>query len=714
MNIYSLPAIISFTVNFSLAFIVLMDKPKKSLNRWFAAFIFNFSLWNIAEVVILNSGSRVEALIWAQLLYRLIFLAPAFFVIIAYHFPRNFHDWSTKPLFYIAVFSLPFLALSFSFPNFQIELIPLGTLQNIYYFRLSFRFSFPFFALMFISLAYMLWGTIVLIRKIPGLKTVRLKNQTRFFTVGMVIVFITFIAVNFLRPYLEQDIYGYFLSTLLTFLIAAFLFVAIVQFHLFKPSSFISRGLSYSILYSFVLAVYFLIIKGISDSLNHIFGINSYTFEGLTIFILILLIQPFIRRLERLFDRLIKKDMIQHRKSFLKLSREIQSYYPPHDFFEKIRTFLKQDFNLENVYIFALDPYEEKFIEISRDNHIPFIPRLCPFTEQMLKNKHLIEFYDIDHQKLDKDCHNFFESVHIRIILPLIFEDRLLAFLALPRKKYGIEFTEDELTILSIFSSEIATALLRNQMIEEMREHDRQHFQLEKLASLGQLTAGIAHEIRNPLNTISTSAETLMQQKVNSEDEAELKRFIIEEANRLNRVLSDFLNLSRIRPPQYIGVNLPALINRLQLSLENEQKEADFSFLSHIEPDCRRMMTDPDLLFQSLLNLGLNSIAAINDRCRKETSFECRHGRIEIFVSTLGNYHLIRFCDNGCGIPEEIQDSVFDPFFTTKPAGTGLGLAIVKQIIEALNGYLDFTSEPGKTCFRIRLPRRINRYNGET
>jgi len=95
--------------------------------------------------------------------------------------------------------------------------------------------------------------------------------------------------------------------------------------------------------------------------------------------------------------------------------------------------------------------------------------------------------------------------------VPLIFEEDLLAIIVICRKKYGLEYSKDEMEILSLFGNEIAATLRRNQIIAQMRDKDNQRFRLERLAALGQLTAGLAHEIRNPLNTISISAETLLQ-----------------------------------------------------------------------------------------------------------------------------------------------------------------------------------------------------------
>jgi len=104
----------------------LNGKPGNTLSRWFAAFIFSFALWNLAEVLILNSANlSVTFLLGTQILYRIIFLVPAFYVIIAYLFPKNFNKFATNPLFYVIVFSLPLLVLTLSSPDFQIKLITL-------------------------------------------------------------------------------------------------------------------------------------------------------------------------------------------------------------------------------------------------------------------------------------------------------------------------------------------------------------------------------------------------------------------------------------------------------------------------------------------------------------------------------------------------------------------------------------------------------------
>ena len=109
MNVYSLPSILAFTINLSIAFIILLDNPKSKVNRWFAAFVMAFVLWNLAEILILTTSDFNEALFGAQILYRIIFLLPAFFVAIAFNFPVQTSKLASKTFFYIILFIIPII-----------------------------------------------------------------------------------------------------------------------------------------------------------------------------------------------------------------------------------------------------------------------------------------------------------------------------------------------------------------------------------------------------------------------------------------------------------------------------------------------------------------------------------------------------------------------------------------------------------------------------
>jgi len=704
MNIYSLPAIISFTVNFSIAFIVLMEKPKATLNQWFAAFIFSFAGWNLAEILILNSADLLPALLGAQILYRIIFLAPAFYVIISYLFPKNFHKFAINPLFYIAVFSLPVIVLSLSFPDFQIELIALKETPRIYHYHFTFTLNTIFLILLLTSISYIVWGSVVLGTKIRRLRAIRLKNQTRFFVLGMNIIFIGFIIIMLLKTGLQNPASFYFLSTVFTFIIAIFFFIAIVKFHLFKPGKLLSRGATYTVLSGLTFAVYFFVIRAVSDSLELWIGINSSIFDAILIVSLIFLILPFEGRLQDLFDRWLNKDLHQYRKTILILFRELQAYYEKDEFFLLIARFITNNFKSSAVYVFSYVSQSGWFTEITQPDKIPSIPANASIINQLRGRREAIEFYELNHKELSRDLRNFFEYVHARILLPVFYDDTLAAIMILCRKKYGLEYSENEREVLSILGSEIATSLQRNQIIEEMREKDRRRFQMEKLAAIGQLTASVAHEIRNPLNTISTSAETLLQKDVSDVDQWELKQYIVEESTRLNRILSDFLNLTRIKPAVNSEIDMESMFERLCLELQNaDALEIPISY--KIETSQSRLTSDPDLLFQALLNLGLNSRSAIQERIHNEEGFVCGQGMITCTMASDSNHFIISVTDNGTGVSPEAREYIYNPFFTTKENGTGLGLSIVHQIVEVLSGFIEFTSQSGYTCFNIYLPK---------
>jgi len=144
-----------------------------------------------------------------------------------------------------------------------------------------------------------------------------------------------------------------------------------------------------------------------------------------------------------------------------------------------------------------------------------------------------------------------------------------------------------------------------------------------------------------------------------------LQEFILEEANRLNLILTDFLNLSRLKEPHVEPVDVGAVLDKTISNLQN-RGIPDISITMHIPPDIPVIETDSDLLYQALLNLGINALEAV-----------------ESTVSSTAGTLWLKIQDNGIGIPEDNKNQIFEPFFTTKEKGTGLGLSITHNIIQA-------------------------------
>ncbi len=700
MNIYSLPAVIAFTINFSLALLVFLDNPQDSLKRWFSGFVLIFAVWNFSEIVILNSPQYEKALLGAQILYRALFLTPAFFLIISYLFPKPNRKFQQNGWLEGLIFAFPILALALSFPNFTIELQPLTTFKNIYYYNIKITLTPAFLFLLIVAFTYMGWGTINLMKKLQRARTNRERNQIRFLLVGVLSIFLIYILVNAFHSYYGKLFSFYFFSTLLTLFISFFFFAAVMQYKILRISRLITGGLTYSLLSSLILAVYFLIVRGLSESLSQLFQLNSFLFEAFLILLLILLIRPFEARIQHFIDRLLYKQIYTYRRRFLDFSRELLVYHDQNAFFKKLVRFIQEIFQTRGVLIFLKDEKTGYYRLWNKRLDAPSLPENSSLVKLLTRVQSGVEFFDLDHKTISKPWIDFFSRRGAALFLPLIYETELLGFIVLSEKNNQKNYSQEEIEVLSIFSNEIANTFIRNRMIDEMREEERQQSRMQRLAAIGQLTAGVAHEIRNPLNTIATSAETLIKRKLDPESEAELKSYILEEANRLNRILNDFLKLSRIRKPEPREISVESFLEKMVLDIQTRIDETiTFEIKNHLKR--KRLTLDPDLLYQILLNLSLNAIDAIRERQKTKPAFQ---GKLTIRFRKQESNLVILVEDNGPGIPEDYQNRIFDPFFTTKPEGTGLGLAISYNIVQVLDGKIGFESSPDGSRFFVEIP----------
>jgi signal transduction histidine kinase len=220
----------------------------------------------------------------------------------------------------------------------------------------------------------------------------------------------------------------------------------------------------------------------------------------------------------------------------------------------------------------------------------------------------------------------------------------------------------------------------------------------ERLAALGQLTAGLAHELRNPLGTIRASSEMLMKDtaKSNPEVMAEMASFIRSEADRMNALIGSFLTFARPLQIHAVAADLrPVVADVVREQTERAKScSVELRFEASDGADLR-FAFDPDTLRVALSNLVQNAIQASEP------------GRaVEMSAQDLGEKIQIRVTDHGIGIDPEHLESIFNPFFTTKPQGVGLGLALVSKIVDEHGGKISVRSEKGTgTTFEVSLPK---------
>ena len=244
----------------------------------------------------------------------------------------------------------------------------------------------------------------------------------------------------------------------------------------------------------------------------------------------------------------------------------------------------------------------------------------------------------------------------------------------------------------------VRIAPLRAQLVESRAIIERQ----EKLAALGTLAAGVAHEIRNPLTAINVRVHSLKRTLVKGSSELEDAKVIEQEIQRLDLIVSDVLHFARPAEPRRVAITAGSLLSRVQGLLGSQLEKASIR-LNLASSPALWVRVDPQQIEQVLINLIQNATESIGREgtitLRARTTLMRLAGHATPVV-------ILEVIDTGKGIPLKVQERLFDPFFTTKEAGTGLGLSIAARIVEKHGGALQFQTEVDRgTTFGIVLPR---------
>ncbi len=232
------------------------------------------------------------------------------------------------------------------------------------------------------------------------------------------------------------------------------------------------------------------------------------------------------------------------------------------------------------------------------------------------------------------------------------------------------------------------------QRAEERLKLEEKLRQAEHLSAIGEMTAGVSHEIRNPLGIIKSSAQLLKSKMAKLDAESTIPDIIVEESGRLDKIITDFLNFAKPRIPDLRSCVVEDIIEKNLAYLNPHIEEKNLNISKEIAQNLPEIMADSAMLYQAFLNILLNAFQSLED-----------NGCLTIkTVYNSGNI-IINFIDNGEGIKEDILKKIWTPFFTSKDSGTGLGLGIVKNIIEAHNGTITISNaKPNGTNVEMILP----------
>jgi two-component system, NtrC family, sensor histidine kinase PilS len=332
--------------------------------------------------------------------------------------------------------------------------------------------------------------------------------------------------------------------------------------------------------------------------------------------------------------------------------------------------------------------------------------RLLGFNDENVRGKHIQEvvtsYAPALSAALDKAVHG-----HERVT-------RGEAAITVNGRTFPIGFTTTTMSAdgspESISGTVIFQDISDNKRLEELR------LRTERLEAVAELSASLAHEIKNPLASIRSAVEQLGARGRATEDERVLATLIVRESDRLSRLLSEFLDFARVRVTRGERVNMGDVAQAaVNLADTHPDRKSGVSVTCVVPTEPLLVEGDEDLLHRSIFNITLNAVQAA----------PATSGRVTVELSRLNVEQIptgvpfevsavaLRVSDNGPGIPIELRERVFDPFFTTKTGGTGLGLPIVHRAIEAHRGFVFMDSSPKGTRFTVLLPQVQQRIPAE-
>ena len=288
-------------------------------------------------------------------------------------------------------------------------------------------------------------------------------------------------------------------------------------------------------------------------------------------------------------------------------------------------------------------------------------------------------------------------KLEAKLIVPSFSNGRMLAFLVLGAKRSGERYTTDDIAIFSGLANQAALAIENAMVFEELHDSEALMIQSEKLASLGQLASGMAHEIHNPLTIISGEAQLYLERFKGKDPQAdEVLTSIIEECHRAADITRRILRFAKPAPAEMAPVDLKSVAEESLMLAGYQVKMEKVERIVDVVPNLPKVRGNQNQIQEVLLNLILNACQAMGEQggklmVRVQPS---RDGMVELAVA-----------DTGPGIPAGKLLKIFDPFYTTKPTGTGLGLFVTQRIVKSHGGTIDVESTEGEgTCFTIRLP----------
>ena len=693
MNPLALSAFITSGVSLILGGLVFFKKRKDNITVSYTLLTISFFMWIFGIGMEVGAPNKNWGLFWNRWLYSGAIFVPTFFI----HFVQSYLG-KIKRTQLISCYIISTILLIFNFtPFFVKDVVPKGSFNYASVPGIIYPFYVLYFTLIFLYSSYLI---------IKGFKnSIGIKRaQLKFIILAYVIGFVG-ASTNFLLVFdiLDAPPVGNYFIGLYLFI----LFYAIVKYRLMDINIVLKKGTTY-ILLMFLLFIPLLLISILSQKL--FFGKISYLHSFIVFSLLFLAAILFGRikpRAEKAVEQILFKDRYDYRETLGKFSKAMVSILNLQSLSKKIVETITQTMGVEKASLFLLNEekggynlYESKNVKIttstqhlSKDDPLPhYLQKIGEIIirEELAKRVNIPVINNVV---------NKMSLLEAEVSIPLIWKEQLIGMINLSHKFNKDIYSHEDIQLLSTLANQTAIAIENAKLYEDLKRSKSYIRRADRLASLGTLTAGLAHEIRNPLVAIKTLTHLLPERLDDEEFRNKFLQIASGEVDRISSLVTELLDFARPSDPKLELENINTILDGMILLVSTEMKKKQINIIKSYASNLPFVQIDREQIKQVFLNILINAIEATseNGKITVKTRFFMKPGG-EPYVQ-------VEFTDTGCGIPSDQLEEIFNPFFTTKNTGSGLGLSISNQIVRDHRGYIDVESQLDKgSSFFINFP----------
>jgi len=686
--LYNYFSLIAFLAGFSVGVFVYIKNPKKEINIVLSLLILVVSIWTLILFISKFAYAQETIFMLMRLNFSVMTFGPLLFLVFVEIFP-NYPVKENKYLFYYAL-PIPLLLLSVFSPYFVINVSNVNGNIELKRGILHLVWSGYFVIYVVIALSRLL-------SKYRRSKSL-IKLQIQYVFAGFYLMILCGSITNIVLPLFKINSFIHY-GPLFTLPFIALLSYSILKHRLLDIAIFIKKSLVYFVLVTFISTVYilmFLLTRSVFSNAH----ISVSIFVSLLSAVLIAVtMDPLKDLIGRWTDKIFFKGKYDYYKVLKTLIQTLNSVVKVDEVLTKVIDTITEAMRLEYTAIFILERNTNTFTanRTSKDGltWAGSIEQEDPLVAYISEKKDALVYDELGYLITDKDrsavVKDSFIRLKAKVFIPIILKEKLIGLLVLGGKKSDDIFTQEDLDLLNMIAHQISVVLENTNLYEQM-------LNTAKLALVGTMAAGMAHEIRNPLTSMKTFIQLLPDKHTDKEFVERFNAVVGEEINRLDRLTEDLLSFAKPKLHRYEQIDVNYFVEKVieLFEMQTGKKKIQITKLLKNVP---KVYADEEQLTQVFMNMFLNSMQALE--AKKSITIETG---IDI-GENLQKLVTISINDTGSGIPDHILERIFDPFFTTKKEGTGLGLAICLKIIQEHNGFIKVKSRVNEgTSFKIFLP----------